>query len=59
MTKWERNKTWYMEVWLIVLTIALVFSLLIGFIGWIKYIDTLKLQMESEQVIGNFFKSIE
>ena len=57
---------WYLEVWLIVLTLALVFSMLVGFIGWVRYRDSEnrykeleKLKLEEERTIGNFFRSIQ
>ena len=58
-SKWERNENWAKDIWLIVLTLALVTSMFIGFIGWVRYRDSEKLRMENEMVIGNFFETIE
>lgn len=57
--KWERNKMWYLEMWLILAVVLLTISILVGFAGWMRYRDTLKLKLESEQVIGRFFESIQ
>ena len=54
-----KERGWHKDVLLIVLTLLLALSMLIGFIGWVRYRDTLKVKLESEKVIGNFFKSIE
>jgi|LSQX01.3.fsa_nt_gb hypothetical protein len=51
MSKWQKNKTWYMEVWLIVLTLALVFSMLVGLIGWIRYKDEHITKMGMEKLM--------
>lgn len=59
MEKWERNEGWHKDVLLIILTLLLALSMLIGFIGWIRYRDSEKLRMEEEETIGRFFESIE
>lgn len=57
--KWERNEVWIKDLWLMILTFALVLSLLVGVVGWVRYRDALKTQIENERMIGNFFSTIE
>ena len=51
MSNWQRNETWYKEVWLIVLTLVLVFSMLIGLIGWVRYKDEHATKMGMENLV--------
>jgi len=51
MNKWQRNQTWYMEVWLIALTFSIVTVMLIGLIGWIRYKDEHITKMGMEKLV--------
>lgn len=51
MNKWQRNQTWYMEVWLIALTFSIVTVMLIGLIGWIRYKDERITKMGMEKLV--------
>lgn len=36
---WQRTVNWTRDVWLFVLLFALVLTMLVGFIGWVRYRD--------------------
>jgi hypothetical protein len=59
MGKWEKNETWQKDVWLMILTFSLALSMLVGFIGWIRYRDAVRAKNEQDVMIGNFYKTIE
>lgn len=58
MSNWQRNETWYKEVWLIVLTLVLVFSMLIGLIGWVRYKDEHATVKEQQSQIADLQRTL-
>jgi len=51
MGKWEKNETWQKDVWLMILTFSLALSMLVGFIGWIRYKDEHITKMGMEKLM--------
>ncbi len=48
---WQRTVNWTRDVWLFVLLFALVLTMLVGFIGWIRYHD--------ERILNNELMGLE
>lgn len=48
---WERDEHLARDIWLMVLVFALVLTMLVGFIGWIRYHD--------ERILNNELMGLE